>query len=69
MNNPALLLLDEPTSGLDSASALMVVTILKRLASVHRHTIIATVHQPRASVVAMFDKLLLMAEGQTVYYG
>ena len=32
MNNPHLLFLDEPTSGLDSASALMVVNVLRRLA-------------------------------------
>jgi hypothetical protein len=31
--------------------------------------VIATVHQPRASALAMFDKLLLMADGKTMYFG
>ena len=33
------------------------------------HTIICSLHQPRAQVLAKFDKLLLLSKGQVIYYG
>ncbi|EME31813.1 ABC transporter, ATP-binding protein isoform 3 [Galdieria sulphuraria] len=65
---PSILILDEPTSGLDSNTALTVVRLLKELASEGR-TVITTIHQPNSMMFAEFDKLLLLASGQTVYYG
>jgi len=32
-------------------------------------TIICTIHQPSSEVFAMFDRILLMAEGRTAYLG
>ncbi len=32
-------------------------------------TVISTIHQPRSSIFAMFDLLLLMSEGQLLFYG
>jgi ABC-type multidrug transport system ATPase subunit/ABC-type multidrug transport system permease subunit len=61
--------LDEPTSGLDSASALMIVSILHRIASKGNRTVVCTVHQPRASLLTKFDRLLLLAEGKTIFFG
>ncbi|GJQ08303.1 hypothetical protein GpartN1_g94.t1 [Galdieria partita] len=65
---PSILILDEPTSGLDSNTALTVVRLLKELANEGR-TVITTIHQPNSMMFAEFDKLLLLASGQTVYYG
>lgn len=65
---PSILILDEPTSGLDSNTALTVVRLLKELAGEGR-TVITTIHQPNSMMFAEFDKLLLLASGQTVYYG
>ncbi|EME27695.1 ABC transporter, ATP-binding protein [Galdieria sulphuraria] len=65
---PSILILDEPTSGLDSNTALTVVRLLRELASEGR-TVITTIHQPNSMMFAEFDKLLLLASGQTVYYG
>ncbi|URD72647.1 ABC-2 type transporter [Musa troglodytarum] len=66
--DPSLLFLDEPTSGLDSASASKLLIILQNLAKVGR-TVITTIHQPSSRIFYMFDKLLLMSEGQTIYHG
>ncbi|KAM3743912.1 hypothetical protein ACB098_06G012000 [Castanea mollissima] len=66
--DPSLLLLDEPTSGLDSTSANRLLVILQVLAKAGR-TIITTIHQPSSRMFHMFDKLLLISEGNPVYYG
>lgn len=31
--------------------------------------VLSTIHQPRSSIFAMFDLLLLVAEGKLLYYG
>jgi ABC-type multidrug transport system ATPase subunit len=66
--SPSCVLLDEPTSSLDAASALNVIITLRQLASAGR-TIVATIHQPRSSIFALFDKLLVLSEGRTMYFG
>ncbi|ODV83454.1 hypothetical protein CANARDRAFT_203144 [[Candida] arabinofermentans NRRL YB-2248] len=69
VTSPSILFLDEPTSGLDSYNAFNVVESLVRLAKDFNRTIIFTIHQPRSNIVALFDKLLLLAEGGVVYSG
>ena len=68
VSNPRILFLDEPTSGLDSFAARAVMENLRDLAFYGR-TIVATIHQPSAEIFRMFDYLLLLADGQTVFYG
>lgn len=63
-----LVFLDEPTSGLDSQSALSIVRFLRRLADTGV-AIICTIHQPSASLFGIFDQLLLLHHGRTVYCG
>lgn len=68
VTDPSLIFLDEPTSGLDATSAESVMGTLLRLAKNDR-TIITTIHQPRSSIFAMFDGLLLLSEGRCMYFG
>ena len=67
ITNPSLIFLDEPTTGLDSFTALQVMQTLKDLA-IGGRTIITTIHQPNSDIYAMFDRLMLLAQGKIVYF-
>lgn len=67
--DPGCLLADEPTSGLDAATALLTVATLSRLCKNNAKAVVAVVHQPRSSIFALFDSLLILSGGKTVYYG
>jgi ABC-type multidrug transport system ATPase subunit len=69
ITNPSLLFLDEPTSGLDSFMALKVSKLLRNLAVNYNKTIVATVHQPSSEAFALFDRLILICDGNIVYQG
>ncbi|XP_068658198.1 ABC transporter G family member 25-like [Aristolochia californica] len=66
--NPSLLVLDEPTSGLDSTTAHRLVSTLGGLARKGK-TIISSMHQPSSRVYQMFDSVLLLSEGNCLYFG
>lgn len=68
VTNPSLIFLDEPTTGLDSFNAYNVMSTLLQLARAGR-TIVATIHQPNSKIVQLFDMLLLLSEGRTMYFG
>uniref|UniRef100_A0A0C9S664 TSA: Wollemia nobilis Ref_Wollemi_Transcript_15471_2810 transcribed RNA sequence n=1 Tax=Wollemia nobilis TaxID=56998 RepID=A0A0C9S664_9CONI len=68
LTNPSLLLLDEPTSGLDSTTAQRIIVTLRNLARGGR-TIITTIHQPSSRLYYMFHKVILLSEGNLIYYG
>ncbi len=65
--SPSLLFLDEPSSGLDAFAALSVMSALKALAS-KGHTVVASIHQPRGAIWALFDDVLLLSEGGLPLY-
>ncbi|GEQ72103.1 hypothetical protein JCM33374_g5789 [Metschnikowia sp. JCM 33374] len=71
LSKPQVLFLDEPTTGLDTSSALTLVSVLKKLASPEIGiTIILSIHQPRAEVISLFDKLCVLTRGgRLVYFG
>lgn len=69
VTSPSILFLDEPTSGLDAFNAFNVVECLVTLAKTYNRTVIFTIHQPRSNIVALFDQLVLLAKGKTVYSG
>jgi ABC-type multidrug transport system ATPase subunit/ABC-type multidrug transport system permease subunit len=69
VTSPSILFLDEPTSGLDAFNAFNVVECLVTLAKTYNRTVIFTIHQPRSNIVALFDQLILLAKGKTVYSG
>ncbi|XP_010609797.1 ATP-binding cassette sub-family G member 8 isoform X1 [Fukomys damarensis] len=66
--NPGILVLDEPTSGLDSFTAHNLVKTLSRLAKGNRLVLIS-LHQPRSDIFRLFDLVLLMTSGTTIYLG
>ncbi|KAI9733116.1 MAG: hypothetical protein M1834_003663 [Cirrosporium novae-zelandiae] len=69
VTSPSILFLDEPTSGLDAYNAFNVVECLVTLAKSYNRTVIFTIHQPRSNIVALFDQLMILAKGKTVYSG
>jgi ABC-type multidrug transport system ATPase subunit len=66
---PAVIFADEPTSGLDSFQAQRVMETLSRLAREQGKTVICSIHQPRSSIVELFDDLCLLAGGRVAYFG
>jgi len=39
------------------------------LARDYNRTVVFTIHQPRSNIVAMFDQLVLLAQGKLIYSG
>lgn len=64
-----ILFLDEPTTGMDSSTAEDIVRLLRSLARRYSLSIILTIHQPKAKTLELFDRLLLLSQGQTMFYG
>ncbi|KCV72349.1 hypothetical protein H696_01742 [Fonticula alba] len=68
VTSPRILFLDEPTSGLDSFTAY---SVMRSLRSIARSgcTVITTIHQPSSDLFSLFDRLVLLHSGQTVFSG
>ncbi|TBU11057.1 ABC transporter, partial [Hamiltosporidium tvaerminnensis] len=67
VTDPKIILLDEPTSGLDSSYALDIIKLFKKIAEKNNVTIIFTIHQPSYEMFLLFDRLILLFNGNTVY--
>lgn len=67
VKKPNILILDEPTSGLDSSSCSQTIGVLRQIidsaAANTPMSIVTTIHQPSAKVMAMFDRVYLLAAG------
>ena len=68
ISNPTILFLDEPTTGLDVHSAENVMRLLKRQTQTGR-IVITTIHQPSSEIFELFNYLMILHEGQNMYYG
>lgn len=66
--DPSILLLDEPTSALDAVNTHLVVGLMRSLAD-SGMVVVASIHQPRFAAYQMFDRLLLLRQGELVYGG
>jgi ATP-binding cassette subfamily G (WHITE) protein 2 (SNQ2) len=60
---------DNSTRGLDASNALDFAKVLRKSASEEQKTIIATLYQAGNGIYNQFDKVLVLAEGQQIYYG
>lgn len=69
VTSPSILFLDEPTSGLDAYNAFNVIECLVNLVKSYNRTVVFTIHQPRSNIVALFDQLILLSKGRSVYSG
>eukprot|EP00835_Amoeboradix_gromovi_P004966 NODE_426_length_8844_cov_0.449857.p1 type:complete len:437 gc:universal NODE_426_length_8844_cov_0.449857:1398-2708(+) len=67
--DPDILFLDEPTSGLDAFIAYNIIETLKSLAIKENKTILLTIHQPRETIMDLFDNILLLSQGKPVFFG
>ncbi|GFR98224.1 ATP-binding cassette sub-family G member [Elysia marginata] len=68
LTNPPIFFCDEPTSGLDTFMAKNIVHTLRKMAARGR-VILCTIHQPSSDIFAMFNQILLLAEGRTAFLG
>jgi len=68
VTNPKCLFLDEPLSGLDSYMAYQITHTLKELTQEGR-TIMLTVHQPSPQIANLFDRFIVMMEGEILCQG
>ncbi|KJZ76517.1 hypothetical protein HIM_04246 [Hirsutella minnesotensis 3608] len=69
ITSPKILFLDEPTTGLDSSASWELVNYLKSVARRNRLIIVFSIHQPSTITFRLFDKLMLLSQGQTFYFG
>lgn len=67
--SPSILFLDEPTSGLDSFSSLALIKALKNIAQQQNSIICCTIHQPSSELFALFDRVMCLRSGQTLFSG
>ncbi|KAI9761123.1 MAG: hypothetical protein M1840_002020 [Geoglossum simile] len=66
--NPSVLFCEEPTIGLDAHGAFRVVQTLKKLAENGR-TVIISIHAPTSGIWTLFDRVILLSRGATLYSG
>lgn len=69
ITSPKILFLDEPTSGLDSAASFEVMSFIKQTAQRLNLIVVASIHQPSTTTFNIFDQVLFLSQGKTVYYG
>lgn len=69
ITSPKVLYLDEPTSGLDSTASYEVISFLRNFARRNNILMIASIHQPSTKTFDMFDKVCLLSQGKSCFFG
>ncbi|KAL8465995.1 hypothetical protein ACS0TY_035202 [Phlomoides rotata] len=64
-----VLFMDEISTGLDSSTTFQVVKCLQQVARLTEATILMSLLQPAPETFNLFDDVILLSEGQTVYHG
>jgi ABC-type multidrug transport system ATPase subunit len=67
--DPHILFLDEPVSSLDSHEALELLQTIKKLTVEKKMIVLLTIHQPRTDILELFDRIIIMSMGKTVWNG
>ena len=65
----SILLWDKSTRGLDASTALEYTKIMRILADVEKKAIAVTLYQAGNAIYDQFDKVLVITEGECIYYG
>ncbi|EKD14968.1 uncharacterized protein L3040_003835 [Drepanopeziza brunnea f. sp. 'multigermtubi'] len=60
---------DQPTRGLDASTALQYIKTLRALTNSRGLSTIVTLYQPGNGIYDLFDKVLLLDQGQQIYFG
>lgn len=69
ITSPKVLYLDEPTSGLDSTASYEVISFLRNFARRNNILMIASIHQPSTKTFELFDKVCLLSQGKSCFFG
>ncbi|KAL3714536.1 hypothetical protein ACJRO7_006451 [Eucalyptus globulus] len=64
-----VLFMDGISTGLDSSTTFQIISCLQQLAHITESTILVSLLQPAPETYDLFDDIILMAEGHTVYHG
>ncbi|XP_039163697.1 pleiotropic drug resistance protein 3 [Eucalyptus grandis] len=64
-----VLFMDGISTGLDSSTTFQIISCLQQLAHITDSTILVSLLQPAPETYDLFDDIILMAEGHTVYHG
>ena len=64
-----LIIADSPTNGLDSEAAYNVIKTMRGLADAGHNGFMASVRQPSAKLLSLFDTVCLMSRGTCVFWG
>ncbi|GLJ55915.1 hypothetical protein SUGI_1200450 [Cryptomeria japonica] len=68
ITNPQFIFIDEPLYHLDCVSSLLMMVMLKKLASTGR-TVIFTMYHSSTEVFGLFDNICLLANGKMLFFG
>eukprot|EP00392_Amoebophrya_sp_AT5.2_P001810 g1815.t1 len=68
-DNAQVLFIDDVTSGLDSAAAFAIMKCLVEIARKKQISVICTLNQPAEDLWGMCDRVLLLTEGKTAFFG
>jgi ABC-type multidrug transport system ATPase subunit/ABC-type multidrug transport system permease subunit len=69
VSDASVLFLDEYSNGLDSSTAEDIAKGLKKFCQKYNSSIVATLQQPTPELFAMFDRIVVLREGQVVFDG